>query len=229
VKSAVTEIVIIAAGGHAAEVYSYLADLNAAGTSMHLAGLIDEFRPAADWDSNRIIGGFDALSQLLAERNGGPLGFITAAGDNRIRRNLVAKATEIDSYRCLTAWTLKHPSALVGLRVTIGEGTLLAPGSIITTRTRIGRHCILNVKVSVSHDCDIGDFVNLNPGVTVGGKVNIGEGAYIGAGTTIIDHISIGAWSIIGAGAVVVRDIPANVTAVGVPARIIKYHEHNVK
>jgi acetyltransferase-like isoleucine patch superfamily enzyme len=70
----------------------------------------------------------------------------------------------------------------------------------------------------------IGDFANINPGATVCGWVTIGEGAYIGAGAVIKDRVSIGAWSTIGAGAVVVRDIPPNVTAVGVPARITKRH-----
>jgi acetyltransferase EpsM len=41
----------------------------------------------------------------------------------------------------------------------------------------------------------------------------------------LIEKVKVGEWSIIGAGAVVVQDIPPRVTAVGVPARIIKHHE----
>jgi acetyltransferase EpsM len=67
--------------------------------------------------------------------------------------------------------------------------------------------------------------VNINPGVTVCGDVRIGEGSYIGAGATIKDKVSIGQWSVIGAGAVVISDIPPHVTAIGVPARVIKDHE----
>jgi acetyltransferase EpsM len=69
----------------------------------------------------------------------------------------------------------------------------------------------------------VGDFANINPAATICGWVTIGEGAFIGAGSTIKDRVSIGAWSIIGAGAMVLRDIPPNVTVVGVPARIVKY------
>jgi acetyltransferase EpsM len=68
----------------------------------------------------------------------------------------------------------------------------------------------------------VGDFVNINPAATICGWVNVGDGAFIGAGATIKDRISIGAWSIIGAGAVVVKNVPANVTVAGVPARIVK-------
>lgn len=41
----------------------------------------------------------------------------------------------------------------------------------------------------------------------------------------MIQGVSIGAWTIVGAGAVVTSDLPENVTAVGVPARIIKRKE----
>jgi acetyltransferase EpsM len=64
--------------------------------------------------------------------------------------------------------------------------------------------------------------VNLNPGAVVAGRARIGAGCYVGAGATIIDQIEVGAWTVIGAGAVVIRHLPEHVTAVGVPARVIK-------
>jgi maltose O-acetyltransferase len=48
------------------------------------------------------------------------------------------------------------------------------------------------------------------------------KNAHIGTGAIIIPGTKIGAHSIIGAGAVVLRDIPANVVAVGNPARVIR-------
>jgi sugar O-acyltransferase (sialic acid O-acetyltransferase NeuD family) len=218
----ISEIVVLAAGGHAAEVYSYLVDLESTDKPVRLLGLIDDGKPAGEWEGSRILGGLDALVRVMNERGDAPLGYITAVGNNRLRRQLVSNAEQAAAGRPLFAWTLRHPTAGVGRRVEIGEGTLLAPDSVITTRSRIGRHCILNVKASVSHDCAVGDYVNLNPGATVCGNVRIGEGAFIGAGATVINGVSVGAWSIVGAGAVVVRDIPPQVTAVGVPARIIQ-------
>jgi sugar O-acyltransferase (sialic acid O-acetyltransferase NeuD family) len=218
------DLVILGAGGHAAELLSYLADLEKAGRPMRLLGLIDEAKPPGDWEGHRILGAFDALRRLLDSHGDAPLAYLTAVGDNRARQRLVAKAVALAGRRPLVPWGLSHPKAAIGRSVTIGEGTVLAPGSIVTTRTQIGQHCIANVKVSVSHDCTVANFVNLNPGVTICGNARIGEGAYIGAGATVINGVSIGAWSIVGAGAVVVRDIPAHVTAVGVPARVIKQH-----
>jgi acetyltransferase EpsM len=52
--------------------------------------------------------------------------------------------------------------------------------------------------------------------------VNVGEGCYIGMGANVIQGKSIGDWTVVGAGAAVVTDLPANVTAVGVPAAVVK-------
>jgi acetyltransferase EpsM len=216
-----TDLVFLGAGGHAAEMYSYLSDLQAIGEEVNLLGAIDEVNPSGPWEGSRILGDFGVFAALMDQRTS-PLRYITAVGDNALRRKLVRKAEEAGR---ATPWTLRHPTALVGRSVRIGVGTLLAPGSIVTTRTEIGRHCILNVKATVSHDCVLGDYVNINPNATIAGWVHIGEGAFVGAGATVIDHVSVGEWSIVGAGTVVIDDIPSFVTAVGVPARIIKRHQ----
>jgi acetyltransferase EpsM len=215
------DVVILAGGGHAAEVYSYWQDLEARGLAPRLLGVVDELKPAGPWEGTRVLGDFAALSRLVAQRGGPPPRYLTAVGDNRLRRSLAARA---EAAGLTAAFTLVHPSAWVGRRVELGEGTLLAPGSLVTTRTRIGQHAILNVKASVGHDCVVGDFVNLNPGCTVAGNVRIGDGTFIGAGATVINGVSVGRWTVVGAGAVVIRDLPDFVTAVGVPARVIKQH-----
>ena len=214
------EIVIIGAGGHGTEVYSYIQDLAAADPNLRVIGFVDEYKPRGPWLDAEILGNFEDLRDGPYEH----LHYITSTGDNQRRREFASKMESLTRPK-VQAWSLIHPLSAVGRDVEIGAGTCLAPGSIVTTRTRIGRHCILNVHVSVSHDCLIGDFVNINPGAVVAGNVRLGDGCYIGAGATIIDKVSIGEWATIGAGAVVVDDIPARVTAVGVPARVIKRHD----
>lgn len=214
-------LIIIGAGWHGKELYSYILDLQAQGAKISFYGFIDEYKPPGPWGPTQVLGDFQALAALARKRPDIRFHYITATGDNRIRQQFVRKVEGL-GLENVVPWTLRHPDTQVGLDVAIGEGTCVAPGVIITTHVRVGRHCILNVKVSVSHDCEIGDFVNLNPGVTVCGNVRIGEGCYIGAGATIINKVTIGEWTTIGAGAVVIDDIPSRVTAVGVPARVIK-------
>jgi maltose O-acetyltransferase len=49
--------------------------------------------------------------------------------------------------------------------------------------------------------------------------IAIGDNVWLGAGVIVGPGVSIGENTVVGAGAVVTRDLPANVVAVGVPAR----------
>lgn len=58
--------------------------------------------------------------------------------------------------------------------------------------------------------------------VTVSRPIVIGKNVWLGAGVIVLPGVTIGENSIIGAGSVVTHDIPADVIAVGSPARVIK-------
>ena len=78
-----------------------------------------------------------------------------------------------------------------------------------------------------SHKVTIGNDVCIGHGAVVLPGVSIGTGAAIGAGAVVLPDIEIGAWTIVGAGAVVTRNVPDNVTVVGVPARVIAERSPN--
>lgn len=212
-----TPLIVIGAGRHGKEVCAYAIDMG-----LPLAGAVDEHRERGPWHLTQVIGGLAQLREVCAGHS--EVAYITAVGSNRDRQRLV-HAVDALGIANLKAMQLRHPLSWSGPQVDIGAGTLLAPGALVTTSARVGQHVIMNVKASVSHDCDIGDFCNLNPGATICGDVAVGEGAYIGAGATVINNVKIGAWTIVGAGAMVTHDLPAGVTAVGVPARIIRAKE----
>lgn len=52
--------------------------------------------------------------------------------------------------------------------------------------------------------------------------ITIGDNAWLGGGVIVLPGVSIGENTVVGAGAVVTRDLPANVVAVGNPARIVR-------
>ncbi len=52
--------------------------------------------------------------------------------------------------------------------------------------------------------------------------ITIGDNVWLGGGAIILPGISIGENTVVGAGAVVTKDLPANVIAVGNPARVIR-------
>jgi acetyltransferase EpsM len=214
-----TKCIVIAAGGHAREIAAYL--LDDLGTSDRFVGAFDDaFSEPIPWHGSHLIGAINDLPAFCASHP--EVSYIIAVGNNSIRKK-IALRIEAMAIPNLAPFTVRHSSAWTGHAVSVGEGSLLAPNSIVTTAAKIGRHCILNVKASVSHDCEIGDFCNINPNATLCGDVKLGEGCYVGAGATIIEKRKIGAWTTIGAGAVVTQDLPDGVTAVGIPARIIKH------
>jgi len=52
--------------------------------------------------------------------------------------------------------------------------------------------------------------------------ITIGDNVWLGGGTIVLPGVTIGENTVVGAGAVVTKDLPANVVAVGNPARVIR-------
>jgi sugar O-acyltransferase (sialic acid O-acetyltransferase NeuD family) len=115
-----------------------------------------------------------------------------------------------------------HPTAIVSGDAKVGVGTTMMAGSIINPGCSIGDNVIINTGVVVDHDCLIGDHVHLATGARLSGGVTVGKGSHVGVGATIRQAVVIGSNAIVGAGAVVIKNVPDNVTVVGVPAKIFK-------
>lgn len=146
------------------------------------------------------------------------LNTIIAIGNPKHRKNI---AEQLKSNFIMTI----HPSAVVSKYAKIGKGSQVLATSVINADATIGNHCIINSGAIVEHDCVLEDYVHVAPNATLGGGVKVGESSHIGIGATIIQNISIGKNVIIGAGAVVTHNIPDNCTAVGIPAKPVKFHE----
>lgn len=82
--------------------------------------------------------------------------------------------------------------------------------------------------ITVTGKARIGARCRLRQGVTIGVRERGGEGptigddVFIGAFAQIIGNVTVGDGAQIGSLSVVVTDVPAGMTAVGVPARIIE-------
>jgi sugar O-acyltransferase (sialic acid O-acetyltransferase NeuD family) len=120
---------------------------------------------------------------------------------------------------------LIHPNVICSNKVKIGEGSIICAGNIITVNIEIGKHVIINLDCTIGHDAILGDYTTVLPSVNISGFVKTEECVSIGTGSAITQGVIIGKNSVIGAGAVVVKDLPANCTAVGIPAKPIKFHD----
>ena len=143
---------------------------------------------------------------------------IVSIGNNSIRKKMIKRLKlKPEQYGIII-----HPSAIISPSVTIKGGTVVMPNVVINADSQIGEHVILNTASVVEHDCIVDDFSHISPGTILTGGVCVGEGTQIGNKSSVIPLVKIGCWSMVGAGSVVIQDIENYVTAVGVPAKVIK-------
>lgn len=117
---------------------------------------------------------------------------------------------------------LIHKNAVVSPYTVINDGTCVMAGAVINPGSEIGENCIVNTSSVVEHDCFIGRNTHISPRSCISGGCRIGDNCHIGAGSSVIQGINIGNHVVVGAGAAVIRNLGDMVTAVGVPAKIIK-------
>lgn len=144
--------------------------------------------------------------------------FHVAVGVNRIREMLYQRMLDAGGLPFLVV----HPAACVSQHSTLGEASFVAASAVVAPMATIGAGVIVNHSAVVDHDCIVGDFAHIAPGATLAGGVTVGRRALIGAGANVLPGVVIGEGAVIGAGAVVTADIPSEVMAVGVPARILR-------
>jgi serine acetyltransferase len=77
----------------------------------------------------------------------------------------------------------------------------------------------IDQNATIGHDTTIGAFSRLNPQACVSGSVKIADGVLVGASATVLQGLSVAARATVGAGSVVVRDVAADSTVKGVPAK----------
>ncbi len=149
----------------------------------------------------------------------GPGDCVLVAGIVSTRRRELVERMESRGYEFAS---LVHPAATVSRRAHLGSGCIVHAGVVISSHTQAMGHVIFNRGALVGHDIRISKFCTLGPGSNVAGGTELDSGVYVGVGAVIRDHLSIGAGTVVGAGAVVVEALPANVMAVGVPAKVVR-------
>ena len=200
---------VIGAGGHGKVVIRLLQDLG-----YTVAAVFDD--DPRRWE--RPLLGIPVLGPVARIADHRRLPAVVAVGDNAARRRIV------DWYP-LEWLTAVHPLAMVDPSVRVGRGTVVLARAVVQVDSRLGEHVIINTAASVDHDCQVGDYAHLAPGVHLAGEVTVGDGALMGIGAVALPRITIGARTTIGAGAALVSDLPADVVAAGVPAKVVKFKE----
>ena len=139
-------------------------------------------------------------------------------------------------YHRIAHWLFEHKHFFLARRVSQScrhhTGIEIHPGA------KIGRCLFIDHGMGVvfGETTEIGDNCTIYHGVTLGGTgkdsgkrhPTLGDNVLIGAGTKVLGPVYIGDNARIGAGSVVLHNLPANCTAVGVPAEVVRINNKAV-
>ena len=209
------KIVIIGVGGFGREVAWLIERINQVTPTWEIVGFVDDNISL----HGSTVGGYPFIGDcewLNCQKE--ELFSVCAIGSSKSRKKVISKLPDVKFA------TIIDPKVEMSDKVNLGVGCIICAGSILTVDITIGSHVIINLDCTIGHDVIISDYVTLYPSVNISGNALLGESVEMGTGCQIIQGIHVGAGSIVGAGAVVVKELPEECTAVGSPAKPIKFH-----
>jgi sugar O-acyltransferase (sialic acid O-acetyltransferase NeuD family) len=210
------KIIVYGGGGHAKVVIDIIERMGI----YEIEGIIDDnpHLKGGTLLGYFIIGDKETLPTIF---NKGIRDGIVAIGENGSRMRISQLLKDL-GFSLITAI---HPTAIIGKGVKIASGTVVMANVVVNVDAKVGDGVILNTGCIVEHDVDLGEYVHISPGVRLAGNVRVGRLSHIGIGASVIQGVHIGAAVVVGAGSVVHKDVPQNVTVMGIPARIVKHRE----
>lgn len=200
------KIIIIGAGGHAAELNDYITYQNLVSEvpSMDIVGLLDD----------------DKESYTRYDYEAPFLGKIT---DHDVRTdvqylmgiaNLKYRKHFIEAFKSKGGKfaSLIHPSALISGSAKLGEGVVIAPNASLGPNVVIGDFTLLNARCSIGHDTVLGKYNFISPNVCFSGFTVVGNENLFGINSATIPGIKVGSRNKITAGMVLDKPVGDDTT-----------------
>jgi UDP-N-acetylbacillosamine N-acetyltransferase len=160
-----------------------------------------------------VLGGGEWLRR---EAGSARIAIALGVGDNP-SRHWIAESCRFWGAQILT---VVHPRAAVSRAARLGRGTVVMANATVNPDAVVGVGVIVNSGALVEHDVEVGEYAHVAPNAAMGGGSRLGAFSHLGIGAVVLPCVRIGARTVLGAGAVVVKNLPDEVVAIGVPARI---------
>lgn len=200
------DIIIIGAGGHAAELQDYLQFANSVlgKNTWNILGFLD------DNPENYKIYQFN--SPYLGNIKNHPVDklayYIMGIANLNYRKPIIEKFLEQGA----KFQRFVHPTAFVSSSARIGEGTVVGPFVNIGPNVTIGSFNLINSRCSLGHDTILGSFNFICPNVSFSGFTNIGDNNLFGINSATIPKISISNNNTVAAGMTLDKNVGSGET-----------------
>ena len=202
------KIIIVGAGGHAAEIEDYLNYSNDnqthIGQMYNVVGYLDD-NPESYKNYPFKAPYLGSIEDHIIEKD---CYYIIAIANIKFRKpvieSLESKGAEFMSFI--------HPTATISRSAKIGKGVVIAPNVNIGPMVQIGDFNMINSRSSIAHDTKIGNYNFITPNVCFSGFTTIGDENMFGINSATIPNIKVGNKNTIAAGMILDKSIGDDTT-----------------
>jgi acetyltransferase EpsM len=193
------KIIIIGAGGHAAELRDYISHMQKLGTEIQVEGFLDD-----DANAYAIYGYAEPFLGSIADHPvRTDVDYLMGIANIKYRRPIIEKFEAAGaSFRGLI-----HPTVLLSSSATLGKGVIISHNASVGPKVIIGDHNIINSRCTIGHDTVLGKYNFVSPQVAFSGHTTVGDENMIGVNSCTIPGLVIGNNNVIAAGTVLYKHV----------------------
>jgi sugar O-acyltransferase (sialic acid O-acetyltransferase NeuD family) len=206
------KLYIVGAGGFGRELAAWINDLPAQGRGWVWQGFLDD-----NVDALKSFGDFATVSPLSSHRVSDQNIYLCGIGTPAIKRKLVKPLLEQGAVFI----SYVHPRATIGDRVKLGLGVVICPECVLSCDIELGDFAMVNLRSTIGHDAKVGPWSTISAQCDLTGGVELGTAVFLGSRVSVIPGKKVGDGATVGAGSTVMTNVPAHVTVVGNPARVL--------
>jgi len=195
------KIIIIGAGGHAAEIRDYINHHNSARPAdrYQVLGFIDDDKN--NYDHYGFAEPF--LGTIQDHEVEASAWYIMGIANLAYRKPIIEEFTE----KGARFTGLIHPTAIISPSCEIGEGTVISHNASVGAKAKIGRFNMLNSRCTIGHDTQMGDYNFISPQAAISGNTKIGSSNLLGTNCCTIPGMTIGDNNKVAAGMVIYKPV----------------------
>ena len=202
------KIIIVGAGGHAAELVDYLVYINQVAKSQaeqfDIIGLIDDSE--ANYHSYNYD--YPYLGTIQNHKVIADAGYVMGIANMKYRRTIIEKLLANNAH----FQTLIHPTSLISPSAIIGKGCVISHNVSIGPKAILENFNLINSRCTIGHDSKIGSYNFLSPQVVTGGLAVVGDENFLGTNAVVLPAITLGNNNIVAAGMIVDKKVADTTT-----------------